>query len=239
MNIEFWERAERKIPLTDLECRSSGKLASVSGPTRCRILRRTNWILVAIFGCVLLLSYGNVLAHGGGTPLLTNEPVGPYQLYVWSSPEPLRVGEVHMTFALVLPPDGNQPVDESALFNDLDQVVTQADIDVTFNTSSLSGSGEGTGAIEPIKVKALPSSINPLYYEIDTEIPVAGVWQISVDVAGDLGAGATSFQGQVEEALLLNWRVVLTVAAILFILILIVRAYSGQSLGKTSRGKRL
>ncbi|MEZ4620844.1 MAG: hypothetical protein R2867_35780 [Caldilineaceae bacterium] len=41
-----------------------------------------------------------LLAHGGGTPRLTDVAAGPYRVFTWTQPEPLRVGEVHLTIGL-------------------------------------------------------------------------------------------------------------------------------------------
>lgn len=193
-----------------------------------------NGILAAILVGIWLVGFGyeheSIYAHGGGTPRLTNEPAGPYRLYVWSSPEPLRAGEVHMTFAVVLPPDGEQLVDESSLFNDLDKIVTGADVDVTFSSRAQPDSGKNPKANGLMTVKALPSSINPLYYEVDTEIPFSGKWEIAIDVKSDLGHGEAGFEVPVKNARLLDWRAVAGGIVLMFSTILIGRFLFG---GKT------
>ena len=60
------------------------------------------WLLVAIVLCLP----APALAHGTGKPRLNNVDAGPFRLTVWTSPDPTRVGEVHVT---VLPPNGAAP----------------------------------------------------------------------------------------------------------------------------------
>lgn len=191
---------------------------------------RTNGILAAILGCFFLLSYGSVYAHGGGTPRLTNEVAGPFRLYAWSSPEPLRVGEVHLTLAVVLPPEDNRPVDETALFNDLEQIVTGANVNITFRKVASPDSGDNADVTEQISVLALPSDINPLYYEMDTVLEEAGAWVVTVDTSADLGSGAVDFQVLVEDSLTVNWAIV---AGGIVLLLLIIGF--GRTISKSKR----
>lgn len=64
---------------------------------------------------IWLLGAMPALAHGGGTPQLVNEPAGPYLVSIWTTPRPLRVGELHVTVSLSEPePDargGSRPGD--------------------------------------------------------------------------------------------------------------------------------
>lgn len=178
-----------------------------------------NGILAAILGVLLLVNWHTASSHGGGTPRLTNEPVGPYRLFAWSSPEPLRAGEIHITYALTLLPEGGKPIDETTLFNDLDQVVTGAEIAVTFTPiHSEQGQANHTSG-DPIVLFAQPSEINPLYYEIDTVLPDPGTWEISTSVTGDLGKGMANFVGEVGEARFVDWKVVGGVGAAFLFLI--------------------
>ena len=39
-------------------------------------------------------------AHGGGKQQLAGETVGSFRVYVWTSPDPWRVGEAHTTVAV-------------------------------------------------------------------------------------------------------------------------------------------
>lgn len=231
MNKGFCRWDEWRFFLTILQSRFCEVAAPLSTRFCCNLGTHTNGILAAILVGSLLLTYSQVYAHGGGTPRLTNEPAGPYRLYVWSSPEPLRVGEVHMTLAVVLPPEDSQTIDESSLFNDLDQVVTGADIELTFVPVSPSSLSSADDVIEAIRVKVFPSEINPLYYEMDTELPIAGEWQISIDIAGKLGTGTATFPAQIEDALLLDWGILAGVVVLLGFIILIGRSFSGQKRG--------
>lgn len=51
-----------------------------------------DWLLL-----LLVLSWPTrVATHGSGTPRLVNIIAGPYRLWVWSLPDPIRVGETHI-----------------------------------------------------------------------------------------------------------------------------------------------
>lgn len=41
-----------------------------------------------------------VMAHGNGAPRLVNVVAGPYRLWVWSLPDPMRMGEAHLSVAV-------------------------------------------------------------------------------------------------------------------------------------------
>lgn len=198
-----------------------------------------NGILAAIACSLLLLNWHSAASHGGGTPRLTNEPVGPYRLFAWSSPEPLRAGEIHITFALILSPDGGKAIDETTLFNDLDQVVTGADIEVAFIRIGQDVASAGTQDSNQISLLAQPSDINPLYYEVDTLLPASGTWEVSVAVEGDLGKGTAMFVSEVNEARLVDWKIVGGVGAAFLFLIYASRVRSmGASRRAASRSKK-
>ena len=50
------------------------------------------------------------VAHGGGTPRLTNAEAGPYRVYAWSEPDPLLAGDVHLSVVLTVPAE-SRPAD--------------------------------------------------------------------------------------------------------------------------------
>lgn len=120
-----------------------------------------------------------VTAHGGGVPVIAAEPAGPYRLFAWVDPAPLAVGVVHLTVAVT------KPVGER------EQPVTGARVDATFaHTGGASLAGTAKEA----------ASGQPGYYEADVEIGEPGEWQVTVQVEGAEGAGASSFSVTVLPA---------------------------------------
>ncbi len=57
------------------------------------------WLLFIIL-CGLVFPSRMVDAHGGGIPQIANAPIGEYVISVWTDPEPLRAGTVHVTVGL-------------------------------------------------------------------------------------------------------------------------------------------
>lgn len=157
--------------------------------------------LWTIFGalCAGLLLVMPLYAHGGGTPRLTNVPIGPYHLYAWSEPEPWRVGEVHLSLAVTQP----NPQDNSS---QIEIPVTDVDIIVTY-TPMLNGAIDPSHA--PVVVRAERQQfLSDFYYEADPTLTRVGDWQITVDVTGPAGSGSTDFMMETLPAHTLNWGLV-------------------------------
>jgi hypothetical protein len=57
------------------------------------------WLLWLVIGSWPVVG----MAHGSGTPRLVNVAAGPYRLWVWSLPEPVRLGEMHLSVAVATP----------------------------------------------------------------------------------------------------------------------------------------
>lgn len=130
-------------------------------------------------------------AHGGGTPQIVDGAAGPYRISVWTQPEPLRAGEVHLTIAVMEP----QSADENAP----DQMILDAAVAVDFQPVDPS-------AAQPLHAEAeLQSTFGSPYYEADVELPSEGEWRITVAATGDAGQGAVSFDGTVLPPYSVNW----------------------------------
>jgi hypothetical protein len=164
-------------------------------------LSRRLWALLAILcaGFVAMIAASPLYAHGGGTPRLTNVPVGPYHLYAWSEPEPWRVGEVHLSLAVTKPnPQSNN--------SQVEIPVTDVDIVVTY-TPMLNGSVDPSHA--PTVVRAERQQfLSDFYYEADPTLTRVGDWQITVDVSGPDGTGSTDFMMATLPARTLNWALI-------------------------------
>ena len=133
-----------------------------------------------------------VLAHGGGTPRLTKQAAGPYRLYAWTEPEPMRVGEAHLTIAVT------QAAGANAQPGEVETPVSDAAVVVTFTPLE--------GSVPPLEVRAgTQSALGDVYYEADTVLPSDGDWRISITVEGREGRGQGDFSVAVEAARRLNW----------------------------------
>lgn len=154
-------------------------------------------------------------AHGGGTPRLTNVPAGPYRVYAWTEPDPWRVGEVHLSIAVTQPASA---ADREAGAQ-VEVPVTDAEILVTLTPAN--------SASAPIVVQATRQSLlGDYYFEADTDLPAAGVWQITIAVQGEAGSGATEFEIEALEARSLNWTLVLAAGGVLLVIVALIGVWS-------------
>lgn len=134
------------------------------------------WI-VRLAVCVLLISIagGDVQAHGGGAARLVDAPAGPYRLYVWTRPDPIRVGTAHFTVGVF----------ERAPGTELDEPVLDASVELALVPTAGGGGWAGRASRE--------DSINKLYYEADVAISAEGEWEATLDVDGPRGTGRAEF----------------------------------------------
>lgn len=138
---------------------------------------------------LLLLLVPLAAAHGGGTPQLVNEPVGPYWLSVWTSPEPPRAGEpLHLTLALAEPGTGREA----------GPPVLGATV-----TISLAPAQSSTAPLTVAATNA--NSANRLFYEADVTPPQPGRYTVSIAVTGPDGSGSLTFDLDVSEPGGPNW----------------------------------
>ena len=132
-----------------------------------------------ILTSLLLAVPASALAHGGGTPQLVKTPAGPYEMYVWTNPDPVRVGTLHVSVALV------QPETEEPVLN--------AVVDVTASPDSATSDPVISPAThENATVKS--------YYEADLELTEMGASTIAVAYRDGEATGSASFAVQVEAA---------------------------------------
>jgi hypothetical protein len=138
----------------------------------CHLVSLSPSFLVSL---ILSLSLGIAAAqaHGGGRAQLVNVPAGPYHLFVWTSPDPWRVGQAHTTVAVTQPLGDGQ-----------EMPVTGVQVAVTY--APRGGPGETVSAIEQ-------GGVQPGFYEADAQVTQPGDWVITVAVDGAAGQGETSF----------------------------------------------
>ena len=164
-------------------------------------------------------------AHGGGTPRLTNQAIGPYRLYAWTEPEPLRVGDAHVTIAVT------QPAGADAQPGQIETPVSGASVLVTF--TPLDGSGP---AIEAPAVTQ--QALGDVYYETDTVLPSEGDWRISIAVEGPDGGGQGDFAVAVEAARQLNWTLIGIGGILLLGVLGLIAARASKQTPKTTGPRR-
>lgn len=158
-----------------------------------------------------------LMAHGGGTPRLTSQPVGPYHLYAWSEPEPWRVGQVHLSLAVTMPnPDSSS--------NQVELPVT--DVGITVSYIPMVNNVVDTSH-EPIVVKAVRQEfLSDFYYEADPTLTRVGDWQIQVDVTGAEGSGSTQFAMQTLPERSLNWTLIGSAGGVLVVVLVLIAIWS-------------
>lgn len=130
-------------------------------------------------------------AHGGGAPRLVDVEAGPYRLYVWSKPEPLRVGDAHFTIGVF----------EPALEGLPDKPVLDATVEVVMIPVSLLNLAPWSG------LASREASANPIYYEADFTLPAPGAWRAELIVSGPAGSGSADFEMTVLPPAI-NWALI-------------------------------
>jgi len=175
--------------------------------------RRVLWLLTAV--ALWLGAAQGISAHGGGTPRLTGEPVGPYRLYAWSQPEPWRAGDVHLSLMLTRPA-ANATGDAGS---QVEEPVTDADLTVVYTPVDPPGA--------PLTVHATQQTVlDTPYYEADAVLPAAGRWTIAVQVVGPEGRGEADFAMTALPAQTLNWWLVGGAGGIVVIIVALMGLWS-------------
>ena len=153
------------------------------------VIRTWSRIATLFVGAItVLMIVGPTVAHGGGTLQLSDALAGPYRLTVWSSPEPVRMGELHVTVG-VGDTNGLSVLDASVLV-----IITPPN-----------GSGK------PFSDDATTSqSANKFNYEVDFVLTSPGIHEITVEVRGVEGEGIGRFDIEVLPLKVHEWnRVIL------------------------------
>ena len=152
-------------------------------------------------------------AHGGGVPRLTNAEIGPYWISVWSQPDPLRVGEMHLTVAL------SEPSGPEAALKEAGPPVLNAAIEVRLRP--VGWPGETISAIASHE-----NSANKFLYEADLLVPQAGRWEVTLLVVGpDGSSGSVDFEVEVLPAspLKFSWTLAGVIGVVLLVALMLGR----------------
>lgn len=126
-----------------------------------------------------------VSAHGGGTIQIENARVGDYVFSVWALPNPLRVGEAHISAA----------VSEIGATNADGRVLPgKAVLNLPLTLTARPTTGSDT-PLQHLLTHA--DALNPQFYEADFELPSAGAWEMAFVLDG---MPTPSFTIDVEKA---------------------------------------
>lgn len=194
------------------------RLVSIRDAKPVHAIRHTQYPLsmpMLITAFVLTFGYSAwdadvALAHGGGTPQLVDAKAGPYHIFMWTQPEPLHAGDVHVTIAVILPNAKGQNQNDSTL-NQNDLAVTDASVQVSFALPQR--------AQEIVVQTDLGEWTGVPYYEADVTLPAAGNWQASIAVDGPLGTGDVAFDLPVLPPREINWPLVAGGSVIVILLL--------------------
>ena len=130
------------------------------------------------FAIIGLLIVGLAAAHGGGTPQLIGVAAGPFWLTVWTRPEPVRAGHLHVTVGVG--GGGGSP----------DGLVLDAVVEVMI-------AAQRDGGVMLSGVATTDQSSNKFLYEVDFELPESGSYLVVIKVSGAEGHGSTAFDLEV------------------------------------------
>lgn len=139
-------------------------------------------VLLLILGTAILLAAPLVLANGG-TMQVASEPVGPYELTVFTSPNPVLVGTLDVSVLV-------QHVGAGELVQGVRVTVT----------------AEPTGHPGPARTfeATREQATNKLFLAAKFDLPTEGRWRIGVRVTGPLGEGAVHFEVEASQPTLLE-----------------------------------
>lgn len=177
--------------------------------------------LVGLIGCFITVGLltAPLYAHGGGVPRLTDEVAGPYRLFAWTQPDPLRVGDMHLSVGVVK---------AAANAAGLDEAVTDAAVMVYLAPT--------TGDAAPIAVTALlQEQLGSYYYEADATLPTTGEWRFTIEVSGALGNGSAAFVSEVLAARQINWYLIIVAGLLLVALLGLIGVWNRMQAGTQQR----
>ena len=141
--------------------------------------RAVNWLGLAAL--LLLFVPRPAQAHGGGVPQLTNAEAGPYRISVWTQPDPIRVGDFHVTVAISQAPKPGASTREAG------ELVLDATVQEQAEPVSQVGDTLSAPATRD-------NAVNKLFYEADLTLPADGEWRVDIHVNGAAGAGSAAFE---------------------------------------------
>lgn len=156
-----------------------------------------HWFAILIL-FVVLLNNSLARAHTEGPMQLAAAPAGPYKITVWTSPDPARVGEIHIALAVTAAEDASPVLDAEVLVTlTLDDAKKQISVPATIDNSE-----------------------NKFLYEAIADVRQDGIYEVALLITGNDGAiGEASFEFEVESASRISWYLIAMVIIILAVLI--------------------
>lgn len=135
------------------------------------------WLWRKLLTALLALSLAclpqaGVFAHNGGTLQQTGVIAGQYRVWVWSAPNPLVTGIIHLTISV------NLAV--------ADQPVTSAQVVVTLATLA-------DNRIVAQAPASTANATNKLFYEADLQVAQADSYLTKISISGDAGNAELQF----------------------------------------------
>lgn len=161
----------------------------------CQVIQRG--LVPTIFFLALLLAVARpVYAHGAdGTQEVDGVPVGPFTLTVWSFPGTLRVGEVHLSAAVLRPSDG-MPV---------------VNCTVIFQLSPLDEKGKIQDGVGLVAEAGSANATTGFMHEAFLKLEMSGSYRVDVRVINASGEldGVATFDVMVRRvSILFKWLVI-------------------------------
>jgi hypothetical protein len=149
---------------------------------------------VLLLALAFLASFRLAAAHTDGKMQLASADAGPYRLTVWTSPDPAKVGELHVATAVVLAYDASPVLDASVL-------VEMTPIE-----------GGGPALSGPASTE---DSENKFLYEAVLRPERDGRYEVRVTVTGSDGSGGeAAFQLEVEPAGGASWTLLIALGVV-------------------------
>jgi hypothetical protein len=148
-------------------------------------------LILLCFALLLFAGTQPAIAHGGGTPQLTNAEAGPYLVSVWTEPDPIQAGEFHVTVAVLESPAPSSSGSETG------DLVLDAIVQVDVKPVSENGK-------TLVAYATRENSVNKLLYEADLELPSEGQWRVDIQVEGPVGTGSTGFDIEAAPPSVIN-----------------------------------
>jgi hypothetical protein len=134
------------------------------------------------------------LLGNGGTLRLANVPMGDYRVSVFTDPTPVRPDSLDVS--LLILQEGREGVAEG--------------VDVMVRAEFLGGE-----ATPRVRQATREQAEDPRYYAAKFALGLEGPWRVTVEVSGDHGEGAASFEVTAREPGLLGHPLVLSLLALL------------------------
>ncbi|MCX2727625.1 hypothetical protein OO015_08970 [Thermomicrobium sp. 4228-Ro] len=147
-------------------------------------MRHISLLMIAtVLGTLLLATHSTVDANGGQVRI-ANQPVGPYEVTVFTSPVPLRTGTIDVSVLL-------QRADTKEIVDGAELVLSVAPV------------GGGTSLRYPV---TRDQATNKLYYAAEFSIDQPGEYLFQLEIQAPEGAGSVTFTATVERAGTGFWR---------------------------------